>query len=168
MKKVLSILCMVLMFASVSFAQLDVDTDNNDDIDVTYGGTNVSALNLIRSELTGLLYMKVISATCTIGTDCDSTLTTLAYGGLALISGDYDITLPAVVAGMSICVYNQAANEIQVIPNGSDGIILAGAARDTDGDGIRATDAAAGDYVCLFGDSSAGWTTLGTIGTWAD
>ena len=75
------------------------------------------------------------------------------------------LTLPAVVAGMSVCLYSTDANIKRVDPNGSDGIRM-GAARDTDGDAI-ACEAATGAYVCLIADGADGWTVLGKSGTWA-
>jgi hypothetical protein len=98
----------------------------------------------------------------TLGTDSAQE----AYGYMVWMSGaNKTLTLPAVVAGMSVCLYSTDANIKRVDPNGSDGIRM-GAARDTDGDAI-ACEAATGAYVCLIADGADGWTVLGKSGTWA-
>ena len=167
MKKLLVLIWALLFCVGTAFAQIDVDVDDNNDIDEAYGGTNVSALNLITSELTGSIHIVNVSSNCTIGTDCDSTSTKVVYGGLMFVTGARTITLPAVSAGMSACFYSISASAIIIDPNASDGIKLSGATRGTDGYYITNSSAAAGDYVCIVADSAAGWTTLGMNGTWA-
>ncbi len=76
------------------------------------------------------------------------------------------MTLPAVEIGQTVCVYGQDTNEIRVDPNASDRIVLLGSAK-SDGEYIK-SESAAGDFVCLIGDSAAGWTTLGMSGAWTE
>jgi hypothetical protein len=88
-----------------------------------------------------------------------------AYGSIVRVTAAATITLPAVVIGMTTCVYSTTAATVRINPNASDGIILNGAARQTDGVDIYSSSGA-GDFICLFGDSADGWTTLGRSGTW--
>jgi len=74
------------------------------------------------------------------------------------------MTLPAVEIGRRLCVYGVDANEIRVDPNAADRIRLDGADM-TDGKYIASTSTA-GDFVCLLGDSAAGWTVFEKVGTW--
>ena len=100
----------------------------------------------------------------TLGTDDSQE----AYGYMVFMSGDSKIlTLPAVVAGMSVCVYSTDATAKVVDPNASDGIRNGTAARNADGHKIT-SDASAGAFVCLLADSADGWTVLGKSGVWSD
>ena len=96
-----------------------------------------------------------------------TTLTDDEMNGVVLVSAAVTTTLPAVELGQTVCFFSSGANTIVVDSNASDRIILDGTALD-DGDTIENTSAAAGDFICIFGDSTAGWTTLGYSGTWAD
>jgi len=168
MKKVLSILCMVLMFASVSFAQLDVDTDNNDDIDVTYGGTNKSALNLITDGLTGRIM---------ISPDADTrTLSAIECSGyLILEDNDADpITLPeltgATTTGYNFCVLGTgttSSNELRVTPNAADHIEQNGTPYTA---GYYVTNLTGpdtkGDKACFIAINDTTWILWSSTGTW--
>lgn len=91
-----------------------------------------------------------------------------AYGYIVWISGANKIvTLPAVAAGMSVCVYSTDATAKVVDPNASDGIKNGTADRNADGHKIT-SGGTAGDFVCLVADSADGWTVLGKSGTWSD
>ncbi len=130
---------------------------------------NIQALNLIS---TGMISgsVKVIttstgftigSAPLTVGTD------RIAYGGAIFLTTTATLVLPAVQIGMSLCAYSPAAVVITVDPNASDGIRNGTATRNADGENITC-NAAAGNYVCLLGDSADGWTVFGKAGTWTD
>ena len=97
-----------------------------------------------------------------------TTLTDDEMDGMVFVSAAVKTDLPAVEIGQTVCFYSTTAATIIVDPNASDGIVLDGAARLTDGNTIENTSAAAGDFICLIGDSADGWTTLGMSGTWAD
>jgi hypothetical protein len=96
----------------------------------------------------------------------NATLTTAEMsGGMIRVTAAKTMTLPAVAIGNSACVYSTGANVVKIRPNGSDGFVLNGVTRDTDGHGIYSAGAA-GDFICFYGDSADGWTTLGRSGTW--
>jgi hypothetical protein len=150
-----------------TFAGLDGLADSAGDRGIvgTSGGrfsfyTNDGA-GWTQGDLTGGIPIINKSTAYTIGTD-DATE---AYGGLVRVTAAATMTLPAVVIGMNVCVYSTTAATVRVDPNASDGIILNGAARQTDGVDIY-SDSTAGAFICLFGDSADGWTTLGRSGTW--
>lgn len=136
--------------------------------DVTHNPTltstayNFGAINVLSTgNISGKVPMITKSDNYTLGTDDAQE----AYGYMVWMSGDAKIlTLPAVAAGMSVCVYSTDALTKVVDPNGSDGIRM-GAARDTDGHKIT-SPGAIGDFVCLVADSADGWTVLGKSGTW--
>lgn len=117
------------------------------------------ALNIITSgTLQGLV--KVTSK------GAGATLTAAEMsGGVVLVTAAVTIELPAVTVGQSVLIYGTGANIVTVHPNASDRIILDGVDK-TDHVSIACT-AAAGSFIGLFGDSAAGWTTLGKAGTWA-
>ena len=131
---------------------------------ITEDGTNISAgaLNFVTTgTISGKIPMITKSDNYTLGTDAAQE----AYGYMVWMSGaNKTLTLPAVAAGMSVCLYSTDAEIKRVDPNGSDGIRMS-AARDTDGDAIAST-AAIGAFVCLVADSADGWTVLGKNGTW--
>lgn len=82
-------------------------------------------------------------------------------------------TLPAAVAGMSACFYDNGggAGGITIEIDGSDVIILNGTALDAgdtiDSPGV-AGDGANGDFICLMAIDATNWITLGRSGTWVD
>ena len=114
-----------------------------------------------------VLYKNAIKA-LVVNKSTGTTLTDDEMGSFVFVSTAVTTTLPAVEIGQTVCVYSTGANTIIVDVNASDGIVLHGATRLTDGYVIENTSAAAGDFICLIGDSADGWTTLGYIGTWAD
>lgn len=126
---------------------------------------NFSALNLVTTgNITGKIPMITKTDNYTLGADSAQE----AYGYMLWISGDSKIvTLPAVVAGMSVCVYSTDATAKVVDPNASDGIRNGTATRNADGHKIT-SGGTAGDFVCLVADSADGWTVLGKSGTWTD
>ena len=97
-----------------------------------------------------------------------TTLTDDEMDSMVFVSDAVTTVLPAVEIGQSVCFYSTTAATIIIDTNASDGIVLHGAARLDDGNTIENTSAAAGDFICLIGDSADGWTTLGYSGTWAD
>ena len=112
-------------------------------------------------------YKNVIKAV-PVNKSTGTVLTDDEMGTWVFVSQAVTTTLPAVEIGQTVCLYSTAANTIIIDVNASDGIVLNGATRLTDGNVIENTSAAAGDFICLIGDSADGWTTLGYIGTWAD
>ena len=102
------------------------------------------------------------SAAYTLGTDDSDE----SYGYTVLVTSAAVITLPAVVAGMSVLVYSTTAAAVSVDPNPSDRIILNGTAL-TGGNKVTSASGA-GDFIFLFADSANGWTTLGRSGLWTD
>lgn len=99
-----------------------------------------------------------------------TTLTADEVGGTVYVSAAVTSTLPDVSTvedGTTVCFYSTGANTIIIDVYASDRIRLDGTAL-TDGYTIENTSAAAGDFICLQKDSSAGWTTWGYAGTWAD
>ena len=115
---------------------------------------------LSTGNITGRVPIVSKSAAYTLGTD--SLLE--PYGSIVMLTGDATVlTLPAVVAGMSVLVYSADNNTKRVDPNANDGIVIDGA-RNTDGKYIQLS-AGIGNFVSLFADSSAGWSVLGRNGT---
>ena len=129
------------------------------DVSDTTGSTDGTSKKVLYKNAAKLVIVNKSSGT---------TLTDDEMGGMVFVSAAVTTTLPAVEIGQTVCFYSTAANTIIVDVNASDGIVLNGASRLTDGNVIENTSAAAGDFVCLVGDSADGWTTLGYIGTWAD
>lgn len=78
-------------------------------------------------------------------------------------------TLPAVDAtyvGMKFTVQVIGAYTVSIDPNASDRIVLHGTAL-TDGNKITSSGST-GDFIELYCDSTDGWTTLNSGGTWID
>lgn len=133
--------------------------DGNATVTAVGSGINFGTLNLITTgTIQGDINVVDKSDNATLAT-------TEMRGSLVVVSAAKTMTLPAVETGNSACVYSSGANVVEVRPNANDGFVLAGAARDTDGQGIY-SDGTAGAFVCFFGDSADGWTTLGSKGTW--
>lgn len=126
---------------------------------------SLGTLNMVTTgTISGKVPMITKSDDYTLGSDSAQE----AYGYMVWISGDSKIvTLPAVAAGMSVCVYSTDATAKVVDPNGNDGIKNGTAARNADGHKIT-SGGTAGDFVCLVADSADGWTVLGKSGTWTD
>jgi hypothetical protein len=130
---------------------------------------NIQALNLLSTGvISGMVKVITTGTGFTIGTS-PATVSTdrVVYGGAIFATTTATIVLPAVSVGMSVCIYSPAAAVITVDPNASDGIRNATAARNADGHQI-VSGGVAGDYVCLLGDSTDGWTVFGKSGTWTD
>lgn len=137
------------------------DTSNTVTFSSSTGVTelNFSALNLVT---TGTVQADV-TVTNKAG---DATLVASEMNGMVFVTATATITLPAVTIGTTVCVYSTTAAAVHVDANASDRIRLNGTALD-DGDKVSSASAA-GDFICLIGDSADGWTTLGRSGTWTD
>ena len=88
-------------------------------------------------------------------------------GGIVFVdpTATATITLPPVTVGQTVCIYAQDSNTLRVDPDPDDRIVLSGKAAE---DGEYIYSSGGGSFVCLIGDSGAGWATLGTAGTWAE
>jgi len=136
---------------------------------ITLTTPNIGVATGTSLNLTGNLSGKVpiISKTeaYTLGTDNSQE----AYGYAVFLTGDGTVlTLPAVVAGMSVCVYSADSYDKVVDPNASDGIRNGTTTRNADGHKITSGATDQGSFVCLIADSADGWTVLGKAGTWTD
>jgi hypothetical protein len=101
----------------------------------------------------------------TLGTDSAQE----AYGYVVWLTGDGTVlTLPAVTAGMSVCVYSADTYDKVIDPNASDGIRNGTTTRNADGHSITSGATAEASFACLVADSADGWTVLGKAGTWTD
>ena len=127
--------------------------------DASAGEVNFSTLNLIT---TGTIQgdLKVVNKAA------NATLTAAEINSMVFVTATATITLPAVTIGTSVCVYSTTAAAVHVDVNASDRTRLDGTAL-ADGDKVTSASAA-GDFICMVGDSAAGWTTLGRSGTWTD
>ncbi len=126
----------------------------------------VTSENLKASDLDWLTTGSIQGDIKITNKSANATLTASEMNGWVFVSATATMTLPAVSIGTSVCVYSTSAADVYVDTNASDRIRLNGTALD-DGDKIKSAGAA-GDFVCLTGDSAAGWTTLGRSGTWTD
>jgi hypothetical protein len=123
---------------------------------------------------------KEITATCTFGSTCDSTLVRLCWGGLVLSSADDAvITLPEIVAsgptttqvipGASICVMNRDASENFILDCNSNDYFTdeTGTKQGTGGHyiGTTATASSAGDFICVVATAADNWQVMGYRGT---
>jgi len=152
---------------SISDAIKDIDLDDDGYVDVGFGGTDVPGLDQITADTTGTIYMFDVGGNCEIGDTCAANSIRATYGGMAFITGDYDVKLPAAVTGMSICIYNEAANTIAIDPNDSDYIILDGVTAAV-GEHIENSTAAIGDFMCLVAKDTTYWTSMGYAGSWEE
>ncbi len=127
---------------------------------------NAQALNLVSTGNVSSLIKVLTVTTGLVFTNSPVTVTTdrIVYGGVLIASTVATIELPAVAIGMSLCVYSTAAQIITIHPAAADRIILDGAAK-ADHANIS-SPGAAGNFICLLGDSADGWMTLGRSGTW--
>ena len=130
--------------------------------------TDVSDTSGSTSGTSKRVYHKYVIKPRVVNKSTATTLTDDEMDGVVFVSDAVKTDLPAVEIGQTVCFYSTTAATIIIDPNANDGIVLEGASRLTDGNTIENTSAAAGDFVCLIGDSAAGWTTLGINGTWAD
>ena len=112
-----------------------------------------------RGQLTGL--------TPVINAAANTTLTAnQCLGQIVRVTATATIILPPVVIGSKVTIISTTAAAIHVDPNAADRLILDGIVLS---DGDKATSASgAGNQITLFGDSVAGWTSIGTIGAWSD
>jgi len=169
MKKLLLTIIVFLMSVSFTYGQTDVDIDDNNDIDVTYGGTNKSALNLITDELTGRIMVSADDDARTLSAEECS-------GYLILEDNDADpITLPeltgATTTGYNFCVLGTgttSSNELRVTPNAADHIEKDG----TTFTGTYATNLTGpdtkGDKACFIAINDTTWILWSYTGTWTD
>ena len=153
---------------ATGFSSITIGCVTASTVAASYGSVHLGSLStqnmLTTGTVSGKVPMITKSDSYTLGTDSAQE----AYGYMVFMSGDGKIlTLPAVVAGMSVCVYSTDATAKVVAPNASDGIRNGTAARNADGHTIT-SDAGAGSFVCLIADSADGWTVLGKAGTWTD
>lgn len=144
------------------------NNDNKVTVSSSTGVTeaNFSALNLVTTgTVSGKIPMISKSGNYTLGTDNAQE----AYGYMVWLTGDGTIlTLPAVAAGMSVCVYSADSYDKVVNPNDNDGIRNGTTTRNADGHAITSGATDQGSFVCLVGDSADGWTVLRKAGTWTD
>ena len=127
---------------------------------------SVSALNLVTTgQISGAIKTLSLGTTCTIGSDCDSTSTRIAYGGFILATAAITITMPAAAAGMSVCVYVRDASETVVIDVPAGDQIKP--TTNATGDSIS-SPGAAGDFICMVAFDATDWYVLGKSGTWTD
>ena len=112
-----------------------------------------------RGQITGLTPVINIGANATLtASQC--------LGQIVRVTATATITLPPVVIGSKVTILSTTAAAIHVDPNAADRLILDGVTLD---DGDKASSASgAGNQITLFGDSVAGWTSIGTIGSWTD
>ena len=122
--------------------------------------STADSLNLVTGgEIQGKVNIVNKSSNATL-TDAET------HGSMVFVTATATMTLPAVSIGNTVCVYSTTAAAVYVDANASDRIRLNGVALD-DGDKLTSASAA-GDFICLIGDSADGWTTLGRSGTWTD
>jgi hypothetical protein len=93
-----------------------------------------------------------------------ATLSDSEMDGWVFVTAAATITLPAVEIGQWVCVHSTTAALVSVNPNDNDRIRHSGTA-DSDGHQID-SNSAAGDKICLVGDSADGWTTYNPEGPW--
>lgn len=158
-----------ILFAANGGENLALDLDTATDNEIAFsspGGATDLNFGTLNMATTGIIEGA-------IGQNSDSDGMTQAnmtaagmYGQMYWAGGAGTWALPAVAAGMNICVYSTTAAAVVINPDDADRIILDGTAL-SDGDSITSASAA-GDFICLIGDSADGWTTLGRSGTWTD
>jgi len=174
-KKLLGIILMLLFSTSLyaanfywkdTFAGLDALTDSNGDRGVVLDSSGVMSFytndgtGWTKVYVTGRMQVVEKSTAYTLGADNDNE----PYRGQVFITGTMTLTLPAVAVGMNFCVTAIGAVTVTIDPNANDGIRLNGSTRATDGNYII-SGGAAGETICLIGDSAAGWTAIGDS-TW--
>lgn len=106
----------------------------------------------------------------TLDTAATITLASTDVRGAWRFNGDNDVidyTLPAVAAGMSVCIGNITfAQVITIDVDSLDYIILDGVAL-TQGNAIDSPGAATAE-ICFIGIDSNYWKAVGKVGTWVD
>ena len=144
----------ILLDGGGSYEDLDINftTANTVTLSSSTGATNIHAPGI---ALTGGVYTISTASSCTIGTDCDSTKTNVAYGGIVYVTGAATVTLPAIGYGMSITVITVGAVAVSVDTNANDLMYLDGVALN---DGDKATNrSTTGDLIHCNYYSAAGW-----------
>jgi hypothetical protein len=145
---------------------------SDEDLQITDGGANQidigsgSGVDTISLGAISMVTTGTISGAISVATDADGKTISAAegYGSFQLATGAGTWVLPAVAEGMSVCIYSTTAAAVVVDPNASDRIIYDGTAG-ADGENLTSASAA-GDFICLIGDSADGWIALGSSGTW--
>jgi hypothetical protein len=149
---------------------LTIQLGNNDNTITIASTTGANQINTALAfastgNISGKIPMISKTGNYTLGTDNAQE----AYGYMVWLTGDGAIlTLPAVAAGMSVCVYSVDSLDKVVDPNASDGIRNGTTTRNADGHKITSGATDQGSFVCLVADSADGWTVLGKAGTWTD
>lgn len=141
---------------------IDLDTATDNEIGISSGSSatqiNFGTLNMVTTG-------SILGALKVITDANDYTVQTAeAYGGFGVSTGAGTWTLPAVAAGMSFCVVATGAHNVIIDVDGSDAIILNGAA-ESNGEAIDSGDTA-GEYACLVGISDSQWIVVGKSGSW--
>ena len=128
---------------------------------VDYSSGDFGSLDLITTgEISGRIPMIDSTGNYTLGYDDEQE----AYGHIVWMSGENaTLSLPSVIAGMTVLLYSTDATAKRADPHTNDGIRNA-AARSADGLYIELS-AGIGNYVSLVGDSADGWSVMGHRGT---
>jgi hypothetical protein len=135
------------------------------DADGTMAYTTGTQSMALTGSISGKVPMITKTSAYTLGTDSAQE----AYGYVVWLTGDGTVlTLPAVVAGMSVCVYSADTLDKVIDPNQSDGIRNATTTRNADGHAMVSGATDQGSFACLVADSADGWTVLSRFGTWTD
>jgi hypothetical protein len=87
------------------------------------------------------------------------------YNSVVLFTGQATATLPAVKPGMDVIFINTTGDDVNVDPNSSDKIRLAGALL---GDGDKLSNSTVGHTVQLISEGVDGFTAIMLEGTWTD
>jgi hypothetical protein len=133
---------------------------------ITEDGTNVNigALNLVSTgTISGKMPLLGTWASPITSTGAYALSAANAYGRWIYYNDTDEITLPAAVAGMSVCVQVPAATLVPVGPNGTDVIVLEGTALSA-GQAFSIA-AVAGNFACVVADAANHWVSAGTKGT---
>lgn len=138
--------------------QNDATVGNN----VTVGGgvEVVGALEVTgNSIVSGAIYGKVpvlLKTASYAATAADT-------GAVINTTNAITVTLPAVAAGLNLCVFNGDGADIKIDPSTTNTVVTL-----TNGNGDRLTNTTVGDSVCLVGLSGTSWMALERVGTWSD
>ncbi len=150
-------------------------TDNEISIDTDSGATtlNFNALSMVTTGTIRGAVNVVVTTDGALSPTAAQMYGTMFIADHATATSDTTYTLPAAVAGMSACFYDNGGGTGGIIIeiDGSDVIILDGLALDAgdtiDSPGV-AGDGANGDFICLLAIDATNWITLGRSGTWVD
>lgn len=124
-------------------------------------------------EMTGGIKVLPVTASCTIGSNCDGTSVRIARGGIVWVTVAATVTLPEIVAspsatqvgiGAGLCIATRDAGEALVVdPHANDSITLDGT---KGGAGKYVTATGAGAEICLVAVELDNWKDRGKAGTW--